>query len=313
MSFASEVKLELVRFEAEDKCCKVSELSAILKMAGEVILSSTGLRLEFHITNPSIAKKLLTLVKTLYKSEVELKTKRWMKLKKQNMYYVTILTHVKEILADTGLEFGGERHVPEKFREKDCCKRAVLRGAFLAGGSVNSPYTSSYHLEIYSQQETLINDIKDMMNDYYLSAKVSYRNKGYLAYIKKVDKISDFLRLVDAMNISLFYEQIRIDRDMSFQINRLNNVDVANAEKTLKSSETQFQQIEEIKSYYKSGVPPRINEVILLREAYPEGSMQELSDHSFEVLGKHISKSGINHRFRDIKQLCEEIMEKQEK
>jgi DNA-binding protein WhiA len=75
----------------------------------------------------------------------------------------------------------------------DEMKRSYLRGAFLAGGSVNNPETSSYHLEIFSQYEDHSEGLTKLMNSYELNAKHLERKKGSIAYLKEAEKISDFL------------------------------------------------------------------------------------------------------------------------
>ena len=82
--------------------------------------------------------------------------------------------------------------------KKRCCQRAYLRGAFLAGGSVNNPETSSYHLEIFSIYKEHSEALVELMNKYHLNAKSIERKKGYIAYLKEAEKISDFLSIVGA-------------------------------------------------------------------------------------------------------------------
>lgn len=311
MSFSSDVKMEIVRLENTNECCMKSELSAIFKLGADIILSSSGLKIEYRSTNPSIIKKVLTLVKTLFNAEVELKTKRWMKLNKSNMYYLTVLTNTKAILNALNLDLVDDRRIPEFVYQKDCCKRSFLRGAFLTGGSVNSPVKSSYHLEISAPYELIIKDIADLINGFHFNAKVSNRSKSFLTYIKKSELISDFLKLIGATSESMNYENIRIEREVSYQVERTMNVDLANTEKSIKSANEQIIQIELIKKTYQDNIPERIKEIIKLREKYPEGSMQELSDKSLTILGNHLSKSGINHRFRSVKELYDDIIKKQ--
>lgn len=57
---------------------------------------------------------------------------------------------ILEELKILGENFVFERNISEELVAKRCCKRSYMRGAFLAGGSVNNPETSSYHLEIFS-------------------------------------------------------------------------------------------------------------------------------------------------------------------
>ena len=74
----------------------------------------------------------------------------------------------------------------------DEMKRSYLRGAFLAGGSVNNPETSSYHLEIFSQYEDHSEGLTKLMNSYELNAK-HLEQKGVLRILKKLKKFPTFL------------------------------------------------------------------------------------------------------------------------
>lgn len=109
---------------------------------------------------------------------------------------------------------------------------SYLRGAFLAGGSVNNPETSRYHLEIYSTYEDHNEDLCKLMNNYfYLNAKATKRRRGYIVYLKEAAKIGDFLHIVGALNAMLNFEDLRIMRDMRNSVNRLVNCDTANMKK----------------------------------------------------------------------------------
>ena len=64
----------------------------------------------------------------------------------------------------------------------DEMRRSYLRGAFLAGGSVNNPETSSYHLEIFSQYEGHAEGLTKLMNSYGLNAKHLERKRKYFLF-----------------------------------------------------------------------------------------------------------------------------------
>ena len=117
--------------------------------------------------------------------------------------------------------------------EKKCCKRSYLRGAFLAGGSVNNPETSSYHLEIFSLYKEHNDAICELMNGFDLNSKTLERRKGYITYLKEAEKITEFLNIIGAHNALLRFEDIRIVRDMRNSVNRLVNCETANLNKTI--------------------------------------------------------------------------------
>ena len=156
MSFASETKKEMTQEESEP-CCARAELSALIRMNGSLSFSNKMLSLDVQTENAAIARRLYTLIKSLYPYQVELLVRKKMRLKKNNIYICRIRDGAKSLLEDLqilkdGFQF--EYSISKELVQKNCCKRAYLRGAFLAGGSVNNPETSSYHLEIYSSYKT---------------------------------------------------------------------------------------------------------------------------------------------------------------
>ncbi|MCQ2569748.1 MAG: DNA-binding protein WhiA, partial [Limosilactobacillus sp.] len=151
MSYASEVKKELTSIEVRDQNAR-AELMALIRMNGSLGLASQGMILKVQTESPAIARRIYTLMKQLYRIECTISVQRKMKLKKNNTYVVRLNSHTQEILEDLGIldGFQIQERVPMELLADDWMIRSYLRGAFLAGGSVNNPETSRYHLEIYS-------------------------------------------------------------------------------------------------------------------------------------------------------------------
>ena len=189
--------------------------------------------------------------------------------------------------------------------KKKCCKRSYLRGAFLAGGSVNNPETSSYHLEIFSLYKEHSESLCELMNSFDLNAKTLERKKGYMTYLKEAEKITDFLIIIGANNAMLKFEDIRILRDMRNSVNRLVNCETANLNKTIGASVRQVENIKYIQGTVGLDVlPEKLREIAELRVAYKDVTLKELGEM---VSSGPISKSGINHRLRKIDEIAEKI------
>ncbi len=309
MSFASDTKSELLSVKA-DNCCRLAELSALLRLNGNVNLSSKGLRVEFHTTNIGIARKVIKSVKEFYKVEVEIVSKKQMKLNKHDIYIIIINTKANEIINELSLMHPQENILEEPLLVKECCQRAYLRGAFLASGSINSPQSSSYHLEISTTDENSAVAIADLLNKYHLNAKSIRRKKGFIAYIKESEKIADFLRVVGAISALFVYEDERIKRDFVNSITRVMNMDIANQNKTLEAANKQLRAISILENMIDiSKIPKSMKEAIILRKQYPESSLKELSEFSYDLFNKSISKSALNHRFRNMQELADSILE----
>ena len=309
MSFASDVKSELLSLKADD-CCKLAELSALLKIHGNVNISSDGLRVEFQTTNLQIARKVISSVKELYKVDVDIISKKQMKLNKNDIYIVIIRNKADKIINELSLMVSQEHVVNEPILIKECCKRSYLRGAFLASGSINSPRSSSYHLEISTSDEVIAMALSELMNFFNLNSKYIKRKKGYIAYIKESEKISDFLRVTGAINALFEYEDERIKRDFVNSITRVMNMEIANQNKTLDAANKQLRCISVLENMMDiTKLPKSMKEAIQLRKENPEASLNELSDISEDIFNKKISKSALNHRFRNINDLADQILE----
>ena len=310
MSFASDVKSELLTIKA-DNCCILAELSALLKIHGDIHISSNGLSIEFQTTNMQIARKVIKSVKDMYHVDIEIVSKKQMKLQKNDLYIVRIRSHAERIINELGLMSNSEHISDDPLLLKECCKRSYLRGAFLASGSINSPQSSSYHLEIGTTDELSSLKVMELLNFFHLNAKSIKRKRGYIAYIKESEKIADFLRVAGAINALFEYEDERIKRDFVNSITRVMNMEIANQNKTLDAANNQLRSISVLENMVDTEkLPKSMKEAITLRKDHPEASLNELADLSVEYFNKKISKSALNHRFRNINDLAEEILEK---
>lgn len=299
ISFSRQVKEEIV-FNEFDTCCKRALLVAILKINGNLSLTSQGMQLQLRTENAKIASKVHKLLKDLYQPNIEFLVSRKMKLRKNNVYILRI-TKAKEILDDLHLL---TQTIPDaSILEKDCCARAYLAGAFLAGGSVNDPSTSNYHLEVSCQNHDLALYIQDVMNRFNLNAKYIERRNKDVIYIKSAEKIGDFLRIVCAQKSLMDFENQRIDRDFSNNINRWDNCVIANEMKTMQAGASQVADIQVIDAYNAwSDFDEKTVIIAKLRLANPDVSLAELANIYVEETGQSISKSGINHQLKKIKE-----------
>ena len=129
-----------------------------------------------------------------------------------------------------------------------------------------------------------------------------------MVYIKEAEKISDFLRVINAYQGVMYFEDIRIYRDHKNMTNRLNNCEQANIDKVFLTASNQLKDIEKLKAYDLLDVlDQKLQEVVEYRQKYPESSLQELSEIMSEELGYTITKSGLNHRFRIIKDMVSHL------
>lgn len=306
MSYASEVKKELTGITVHEKNAR-AELMALIRMNGSIGLANHAMILNVQTESPAIARRIYSLIKQLYKVESDILVRKKMKLKKNNTYVVRLRHHVQEILGDLAILDGFQikERVPLDLLTDDLMIRSYLRGAFLAGGSVNNPETSRYHLEIYSLYEEHNEMITEMINRYDLNARTTNRRSGYIVYLKEAEKIANFLQLIGATTSMLEFENIRIVRDMRNSVNRLVNCENANMDKVANAANRQVENIMLIEATVGlSSLPEKLRAIAETRLAHQEVSLKELGTL---VPGGPISKSGVNHRLRKLNAYADEL------
>lgn len=307
MSFASEIKKELTTIES-DPCCAQAELAALIRMNGVISFSQRAYTLDVQTENAAIARRIYTLIKEKYTMPLELLVRKKMKLKKNNVYIVRLKDKVQEMLKDLEILQGPyqfSKTIPNVYLEKECCRRAYLRGAFLAGGSINNPETSSYHLEIFNIYEEHNHALCELLNQFGLNARELERKNGYITYMKEAERITAFLSIIGAYNALFKFEDVRIVRDMRNSVNRLVNCETANLNKTIGAA---FRQIENIKFIDQSvglqALPEKLREIAIARVEHSDVSLKELGEL---IPSGKISKSGVNHRLKKIDEFADKI------
>ncbi len=311
MSFAAQTKKELTMLDIPD-CCSQAELSALIRMNGSIQFGTGRFVLDVSTENAAIARRIYTLVKKIFKVHAELLVRKKMRLKKNNVYIVRIPHQADKILEDLRImdkSLALNQGISPDLVKKKCCRSAYLRGAFLAGGSVNHPEASSYHLEIFSAYQDFCEALTKLVNSYKLNAKCIERKKGYVMYIKEGEKITEFLSLIGAHQALFYFEDVRIVKDMRNSVNRLHNCEIANINKTVNAATRQMENIQLIaREIGLENLPVRLREVAELRLVHPDINLKELGEM---IPSGVVSKSGINHRLRKINEIAEKLREKQ--
>ena len=305
MSFTVKIKNEISAIY-ENTSADHSELSSILRNSYNTVEN----KLEILTENSTVCKHIYNLFKELYNINVKTDFKNT-KFSKNRLYSIEIPDKLDLILRDLEvLDENGFYKLTPVLVETEDEKRAYLKGLFLISGSINDPKTSMYHLEFSIDKLEEAEYVLQLLNEFFLNGRITKRDKGYMVYLKEAEKIGDFLRIINASNAVLYYEDIRIYRDHKNMTNRLNNCEQANFEKSLKSASKQIDDINLIKD--KMGIellPDKLSEVIEYRLKYPESSLQELSEIMTLETGKLITKSGLNHRFRKIREIASRLTE----
>ena len=306
MSYTIKIKEEISNLDVT-KSEMIAELSGFIRNNG--ILHDNVLHLTTE--NEFTVERLKKFFQNLYEIDVEVEVKDNLNFSKKNLYQISISQKTSLILQDLAYLDNNGTYIetpPTYIVGANEELRAYLRGVFLCTGSINDPKTSRYHMELLISKPNEAVFVQKLLNVFDLNAKILNREKGYMIYIKEAEKISDYIRILGASQAVLYFENARIYREKKNQTNRLNNCEQANMDKVFLTAEKQLEQIkiiEEASGY--TLLDERTKQAFDYRKKYPESSLKELSEIITLETGKPITKSGLNHRFRKIKELAERL------
>ena len=297
MSFTARVKEEVTTLTISETA-KIALLSGFIRNNYQIIDKNFVISNENPVILNYIKDLLSSFEEVKYKVET-LDNNNFSKNKLQALIIVQGLDLLEKTLCLK------EEVVPKYLVELDDEIKGYLRGVFLSSASINDPKTSRYHLEFLIDNDKEAVYVQKLLNNYDLNIKLLARDKGFMLYIKEADKISDFLKIIGTTKAVLYYEEIRVYRDKKNKTNRLNNCEQANMDRVL---ETALEQLKYIKILEDTKavelLDDKTREALEYRKKYQEASLKELSEIISLETGKKITKSGLNHRFRKIKELA---------
>lgn len=303
-SFTSQVKEELAsnNYPSEDRLRAL--LSAYIRINGSLVFRHKKTLLQLNTENAKIGRFIYETINEIYHADAELIVKEKRNLDKSKSYMIEISDASEAIMDDLEISFL-EGKISKNIVKNDDTISGYLAGAFLAAGSVNSPVTSNYHLEIALNSENYAKWLAKLFAKYKnsnIEPKITQRRDEYVIYFKKSDQISNFLIMVGAVSSCLDFEDVRANRDLMNNANRLTNMDTANMKRTIETGKRQAEEIRVIDKYLGIDNLGNIKERELchLRLENEAASLQELADMMSEIFKKTITKSNINHLFRSI-------------
>ncbi len=305
MSFSGKVKEELSKETPMPVHCCVAETAAVIGMCGRIYVDEEGkTSLKIRTENVTAARKYFTLLKKTYNINTKIAIQRMAGLNKNKIYVLTISDDeiVRQMLTTTHLSEDLTSADDSVFR-RECCKRAFIRGAFLAAGSVSDPI-KAYHFEIVCTSEAKAEQLRRVMQHFKIEARIIKRKKYDVVYVKDSSQVVDLLNIMGAHHALMDMENVRIVKDMRNQVNRKVNCETANINKTVSAA---MKQIEDIQLIRDSGMfhelPEALREMAVLRVEYPEATLTELG----QMLNEPVGKSGVNHRLKKISLMAETL------
>ena len=314
MSFSSEVKEELSEQIASGRHCRLAETAAILSLCGKIVITENyRYCVKIQTENLAVARKYFTLLRKTFNIRVEVSVRK----SREVRFYSVIVSkdpEARRLLGETCL-LDEDGNVSEcmspmhhRLLRQNCCRRAFIRGAFLAVGSVSDP-KKSYHFEIVCTAPEKARQLQELLASYDVDAKVVLRKRHYVVYIKEGSQIVELLGLMGAHISLMQLENVRIVKEMRNSVNRKVNCETANLNKTVSAAVRQAEDIRYIQE--KIGLdklPMDLEETARLRLEHTEASLKELGD----MLSPKVGKSGVNHRLRKLSQIADDLREGKE-
>ena len=330
MSFATKVKKEIAKHDIHSRHCQIAELLALLLATGEVLFDSGGVRLIMRPENTLIGDKICLLMDELFDHQIQYdRHSKYIDIQDDKMVervlqMVKLSDYVDYMEEDwldeeelSGIDedeivYVSSRgvslqncHFPRQVVQKDCCKKAFVRGMFLATGSVNDPQ-KAYHFEIVVHNKDMAQAVQEVIRSFSLDAKIVKRKKYYVVYLKEGSMIVDILNVMEAYVSLMDMENVRILKDMRNDINRRVNCETANIKKTVNAARRQIEDIEYIeRTKGLRYLNDSLRTLAEVRLEEPDANLTELG----QMLNPPVSKSGVNHRLRKISSIANALRE----
>ena len=311
MSFSGMVKEELSKRTGASRHCQIAELAAMYLLCGKLKRTQgQELVLWVQTENQWVARKCFTILQKTFNIETDITVHESAHLKRCRVYHVTTreTEQALEILEAVKLVVKGSTDGTLKLGnavilQRNSCKRAFIRGAFLASGSISDPQ-KGYHFEIVCPDEEKAQQLQEIIRSFHIDAKIVLRKKSYVVYVKEGAQIVDILAVMEANVALMDLENIRILKEMRNSVNRKVNCETANINKTVNAAVKQVEDIRliERKAGFES-LSEGLEEIARLRLQYPEATLKELG----MMLNPQVGKSGVNHRLRKLSMIAEEL------
>ena len=293
MSFSSDAKSELCKDFINKKCCALAEASGVLLFCNTVNPEQIRIVTESAV----FAERLPRLFAIAFHVDFDevLTSSKFTFLIRDREKIRTVFQTIGYSPRDSIT-----LHVNYGLLEKDCCRLAFLRGAFLTGGSVTDP-AKRYHLELATSRHKVSRETESLLLEQGFTPKEALRNGSSVLYFKQSEVIEDFLTFLGAPVAAMGIMEAKIEKEMKNKINRIVNCDNANTSKVVEAAQAQIAAIRALERQGRlQELPEKLRQTAHLRMDNPEANLQELG----ELFSPPVSKSAVNHRLRKLVELA---------
>ncbi len=312
MSFSSQTKEELLRTPFDRECCLLSEVAALTQTSGSLgFLGGGHFSVTYQVEHAGTARRLFRMLKEGMKLSPKLHVVEHRRLGVRRTCVLTVEEEdawkLLESLDMMKTEENGNRVLkhthPHPQLNKQCCRKAYLRGCFLGAGSMTSP-EKNYQMEWITQNESQAQALEKVLEKSDIHPSKKKRRDRTVLYLKSAQSIVDVLAMMGASQAVMDMENVRITRQIRGNVNRAANCDLHNTEKSMNASENQIRAINRIvESKGMDSLSPVLQELARIRLENPHLSLEELGP----LLNPPVGKSGVNHRMRRIMAIAQSL------
>ena len=318
MTFSKEVKNEILKsFSALSPCCEIVALACIFRTIGSISLTQKGLGLAVTSESKEVVKFIGMTVEKLFGSNAEIVEESASSSSHGPRFQITV-SEAEEILLQCGIvsrDENGFRQINEIFDnrllEDKCCQKVFVKSIFVGAGSVTLPDANreGYHMEFGLSNQSITDSLLTSFREFEMSPKKLVRKNESVIYFKGGEEISDALALMGATKSLFQLQNLIVERSVRNNANRQTNCISANIDKMVEAAEKQLVAIRIIEAAVGlNSLPEKLKEAAILRRENISESLDELS----AISCGSVTKSGLNHRFRKIIEIADEIKNKEE-
>lgn len=292
-------------------------LSGVIRGAGELHFTREGFALEISSPDERLIDSVVAVAEKLFGkrlskdgSDIDVGYAHTV------FYKVVFPQNLSEKVLEEGKivknKYDFYDEIPAGFLEKPKEKRAFMKGLYLSCSSIRVPeekdgkVSSGYTLSFSLNSDQVKSDIKKLIASASKIKEESIREKktGNGIYIKSSEAICEVLTAMGCVVSPLALYDIIAERQLRNQVNREQNSEMGNLQKSINASMKQIEAINTLKKYggYDE-LSMDLKETCEKRLQNPEIDSAKLG----QLFEPPITKSCINHRLRKIIERAEKV------
>jgi DNA-binding protein WhiA len=284
--FGERVRSQLAERLPARACCRLAFLSGLSRSAGVFQLRAGGeAAVELDLADAAVARRAFALLRDVG-ADCEIRTYREPRFQRRNRVRLRVvgarglqLMHEAGVLSD---RLAPRDRPPPRLLARRCCRRAYMRGAFVAAGSVSAP-SAPAHLELRTHELEAAQLLVEVAARDGVELAVEQRRGHARAYTKRKADVGGLLALIGAHDAALSFEEAATVRATRAEANRVTNWDEANLARLSAAARRQREALLQLDL---DRLTPGLREVAELRLAHPDLSLAELGRRARPRLAK---------------------------